>query len=407
MPTNQELLDKDRVQKALIATDALAAAGKLNPEQADKFIDYIVDQSVLKNNARVVRFKPEQMEINKLGLAKRVAMPAAEARDPAHRRGISTTKIVLQPREIIVPFEISDTVLEVNLEGPALQDHIIQMMGKQVANDIEDLYINADPTGPAILESDYIEGGDAAKYVLDAYMALMTGWLRRSDSGHLYDAAGANIGSTVFSRMLNQMPTKFRRNRKELRFYISPDLEQLYREKVSTRATQVGDSALQSEQILTPFGVPMIPAPLFPFQPKIVEHVTLGAAPPAVPVALRYKPIVSGSEVVTPTTLGATPTTKYILNTDYEMDYALGTIKAKAGGALAAGATVKVTYQAQPQMLLTHPNNFIVAIGRDIRIEKDRDIFKRVNQYVITMKVDVQFEETDAVVKGVNIGTGV
>lgn len=405
MPTNQELLDKDRVQKALIATDALAAAGKLNPEQADKFIDYIIDQSMLKNNARVVRFKPEQMEINKLGLAKRVAMPAAEARDPAHRRGISTSKIVLQPREIIVPFEISDTVLEVNLEGPALQDHIIQMMGKQTANDLEDLYINADVTGPAILESDYIEGGDATKYVLDSYMALLTGWLRRADSGHLYDAAGANIGSTVFSRMLNQMPTKFRRNRKDLRFYISPDLEQLYREKVSTRATQVGDSALQSEQVLTPFGVPMVVAPLFPFQPKIVEHVTLPALPGT--ATLRYKPVVSGSEVVTLTTLAGTPVAKYSSATDYELDPATGIIKLRIGSSIPGGTVVKVTYNAQPQMMLTHPNNFVVAIGRDIRIEKDRDIFKRVNQYVITLKVDVQFEETDAIVKGVNIGTGV
>jgi len=401
MPTNQELLDKDRVQKALIAADALAAAGKLNPEQADKFIDYIIDQSMMKNNARVVRFKPETMEINKLGLAKRVAMPAAEARDPAHRRGISTSKIVLQPREIIVPFEISDTVLEINLEGPALQDHIIQMMGKQTANDLEDLYINADPTGPAILESDYIEGGSATQYVLDAYMALMTGWLRRSDSGHLFDAAGANIGSTVFSRMLNQMPTKFRRNRKELRFYISPDLEQLYREKVSTRATQVGDTALQSEQVLTPFGVPMVSAPLFPFQPKIVEHLVLAVAPGT--VTLRYKPLVTGSLKILPATLGATPTTPFVEGVDYTVNYATGVVT----NVLLPGATYKFTYQAQPQMLLTHPNNFVVAIGRDIRIEKDRDIFKRVNQYVITLKVDVQLEETDAVVKGVNIGTGV
>jgi len=405
--TNQELIESERVKKALIATDALASAGKLNPDQTDKFIDYIVDQSMLKNNARVVRFRAEQLEIHKLGLAKRVAMPASEARDPANRRGITTSKIVLQPREIIVPFEISDSVLEINLEGPALETHIIQMMAKQVANDLEDLYINGDLLGAAILEGDYIEGGSAVQYVKDAYMALFDGWLRGSDTGHIYDAAGANVGSTVFSRMLNQMPTKFRRNRADLRFYISPDLEQLYREKVSTRATGAGDTALQTESILTPFGVPMVVAPLFPFQPKIVEHKTLGAAPPAVPVALRYKPIVSGSEVVTLQTLAGTPTTKYILNTDYEVDYANGTINAKAGGALAAGANVKVTYSAQPQLMLTHPNNFIVAIGRDIRMERDRDIYKRVNQYVITMKVDVKFEETDALVKGVNVGTGV
>jgi hypothetical protein len=47
-----------------------------------------------------------------------------------------------------------------------------------------------------------------------------------------------------------------------------------------------------------------------------------------------------------------------------------------------------------------------VGIGRDIRIEKDRDIFKGVNQYAITAKVSVQFEELTAIVKVRNIGLG-
>jgi len=52
-------------------------------------------------------------------------------------------------------------------------------------------------------------------------------------------------------------------------------------------------------------------------------------------------------------------------------------------------------------------NNFIIGIGRDIRIEKDRDIFKGVNQYAITAKVSVNFEEDSAIVKIRNVGTGV
>jgi hypothetical protein len=52
-------------------------------------------------------------------------------------------------------------------------------------------------------------------------------------------------------------------------------------------------------------------------------------------------------------------------------------------------------------------NNFIVGIGRDVRIEKDRDIFKGVNQYAITLKVAVQIEELTAAVKTRNVGQGV
>ena len=104
------------------------------------------------------------------------------------------------------------------------------------------------------------------------------------------------------------------------------------------------------------------------------------------------------------TSLAVTP---YIEATDYDMDYALGTIARNAGGSIGGGDTVKITYYAYPQIMLTHMNNFIVGMSRDIRIEKDRDIFRRVNQYAITMKVDVQCEETDAIVKGIDIGVGV
>lgn len=411
MPTNEELVQQfgAKVAKAIIATDAIATAGKLNPQQADRFIDYIVDQSMLKNNARIVRFRPETMEINKIGIGQRVAMPATEGADPRKRRGITTSKVTLQPREIIVPWEVTDSIAEVNLEGAALQDHIAKLMAAQCNNDVEELAINADVLGPAVLESIMADGGSTTQYVKDTYLGMFNGWLRLCDTGgHLYDAAAANVGATIFSRMLNSLPTKWRRDRRNLRFYVSPDVEQLYREKTSTRATGVGDTAYQSEKPLTPFGVPLIAAPLFPTYPTIVEHLVLPAAG-AGSVTLRYKPIVTDSDIVTLQTLADVPTTPYVrgAGNDYSINTSTGVITALAGGALAAGANIKVTYQAKPQILLTHMNNFIIGIGRDVRIEKDRDIFKRANQYVITLKVAVQFEETDAVVKGFNIGDSV
>jgi hypothetical protein len=110
---------------------------------------------------------------------------------------------------------------------------------------------------------------------------------------------------------------------------------------------------------------------------------------------------------VVPNDLAQIPTTKYVEATDYDMDYTLGTIARNGGGSIGDGDTVKITYFANPQILLTHKNNLVVGLSRDVRIEKDRDIFRRVNQYAITMKADVQCEETDALVKGTNIGVGV
>lgn len=395
------IANRELLEKAIITTDALASAGKLTTAQSDKFIDYIVDETILKNNARIVRFRNETLDIDKIGIGRRAALPKTEAQDPGLRRGISTSKVSLTPREIIVPFEVGDNFKEVALEEN-VEDHIIKMMATQMGNDLEELYINGDVLGQATLESDYREGGDTAKYVKDKYLALGDGWFRLGDGGHVYDAEGKNIGLSVFNAMLRQMPTKFRRNKAALRWFVSPDMAQIYFEKLSTRATALGDQAAGGAGH-SPFGVPMIEVPLLDFLPPIVQHVVLAGTTAA---ALRYSPV--GNVVVTPTTIENTPLTPYLLTTDYVLDTAAGTIARSGGGsAITDGQTVKVSFTANPQILLTHQSNFIVGIGRDIRIEKDRDIYKGVNQYAITAKVAVQFEESDAIVKGKNIGQGV
>lgn len=398
--TNEELV-QEQVQKAVITTDALASQGKLNPKQADRFIDYVFDLSGLKNNARTERFNNEQMYIDKIGVGKRVAMPAVEAQAPQGRRGVSTSRVILQPKEIIVPFEIGDTFREVNLEGNNVEDHIIKMMAAQLGNDLETLYIEGDTVGRAELEGNIVDGGDTTKYIKDSYLAMGNGWLRQADSAHVVDAAGQNIGANLFSKGMNAMPAKFKRDRSALRWITSIDLEQNFRERVSSRGTVAGDNALMSTAPLTPFGTPLVPFPLYPLNYREVEHVVVTGT---TPTALRRSNIVSGTVVVTANTLGAAPTTPFIENTDYAIDYAAGTI-VRVGSGIGSGATIKVTYGASPTVLLTHYRNLIVAIGRDIRIEKDRDIYRRANQYAITVKVDMSIEEPDAVVKLVNVGT--
>jgi hypothetical protein len=396
--------NEELVRKAVITADTLATGGKLNPAQSDKFIDYVIDETVLKDNARIVRFRNETLDIDKIGVGRRVAVAKSEASDPGIRRGVTTSKVSLQPVEIMVPIEIGDNFREINIEGENVEDTIIRLFATQLANDMEDLYINGNKLGPARLQSDLLEGGDSTRYVKDTYLGLQDGWSLLADGANVVNAGGQNIGLSVFSKAIRALPTKFRRNKSQLRWFISPDLAQLYAEKVSTRATPMGDSAATGTNQATPgpFGIPMVPVPLWQFQPLTVEHIVLTGT---TPTALKGGPI--ANVVVTTTALASTPTTPFIETTDYVVDYTAGTITRNGGGAIGSGNTVKVTYQSNPQLILTHMNNFIVGIGRDIRIEKDRDIYKGVNQYAITAKVAVQMEELSAVVKVRNIGTGV
>lgn len=393
--TNEEL-----VQKAIITTADIASAGKLNDVQADMFIDFVIDVTELRGSVRVVRFRNENMQIDKIGVGQRVSVPKEEAKDPGVRRGVRTSKVKLTPQEIMTPFEISDTFAEHNIEGEDVEDTVVRLMATQTANDIEELLINGDVLGPARIEEDLFDGGSTVNVIKDSFIALIDGWLRLLDAGNIHDAGGANLSTKVFSGMIKKMPVKFRRTRRNLRFLLSMDLEQTWREKVSSRTTAAGDRAMTSTDSVPVFGVPLVPVPLWESDPRIVEHVTFGAHPDT--QSLRYKPI--GQEVIiTPSTLGASPVAPYLETTDYTVDRTAGTISTTVAGAVVAG-TFKVTYHSEGQVALCDYQNLILAIGRDIRIETDRDIFKGVNQFAITTKVDAEIEEVTATVKGINVG---
>lgn len=399
--TNEQLLE---VRKAAItAVTDLAPAGKLNPVQADRFIDFVIDVTELTGAVRTVRFRAEEMNIDKIGVGRRVTVPKVEARDPGRRFGINTSKVSLRPVEVMTPFEISDNFGENSIEGEAVEDTIVRLMARQAANDYEELMINGDLLGYATLESDLVEGGSATKVVKDSYLSLFDGWLRKLDSANIYNALGANLSTKIFSGMIKALPVKFRRSRRNLRFLMALDLEQNWREKVSSRATAQGDRSLMSADSLPVFGVPMVAVPLLEAEPPVVEHKTIAAHPAS--VSLRYGPISDTLPVyVTSQSVGSSPETPLLETTDYTVNRTTGVISTVGGGALAAGGNIKVTYRSQGQMLLTDSNNLVLAIGRDIRIESDRDIFASVNQYAITTKLDVAVEEVTAAVKGINVG---
>ena len=55
--------------------------------------------------------------------------------------------------------------------------------------------------------------------------------------------------------------------------------------------------------------------------------------------------------------------------------------------------------------LLVNPQNIIWGVQRNVRIERDRDIRAREWIIVLTVRIAVQIEEVDAVVKLINLGS--
>lgn len=402
--TNEELLSQAQqlVEKGIIDSSALATGGKLNPRQADRMIDFIFDETGLKGIARLVRMKAEQYDIDKIGVGKRVAVAKDEGVDPGVRRGVTHSKVPLNKKTVMVPFEISAEYLEDNIEGMSVQDHVAKLMATQFSNNLEEMYIAGNTLGPAVPQEDILKDG-SSDYVKDAFLGLQDGWMKLAGTGNIVDADSANISSNVFSKMKNALPNKFRKRLKQLKYFLPMDTEQNYRQTLAARGTAMGDRALESEDRIKAFGVELVPLSLLELNPLKVAHVTLTGT---TPVQLNGDKNITDAVAHLQTLTAATPTAPIADPADIEFDLAAGTVARSGGSSLSDPVDLKITYRSQSEVLLSEGRNLILGIGRDITIERDKDIYRGVKQWAMTTRVAVQIEETEAVVLGKNIGNG-
>ena len=268
MATQEEILAKaDEVTTSVVSN---ASGGLLKPAQSNRFIDFVVDQSNLMRNARVVRMRTPQMEIDKLSIGTRLLAKATEASDTGANAAVTFTKVSLSSVKLRLDWELSTESLEDNIEGASLEDHIAQVMARQTANDMDDLLINGNTSS-----------GNALLKALDGFVKLSLA------GGRVVDEAGNNISRATYDRVLRTMPTKYLQKRNELRFFSGPGLVQdtsfsLQNPNSATAATAgapapgstFGDQAFMNGAIranggpgatgISPYGIPLVEIPLMP-----------------------------------------------------------------------------------------------------------------------------------------------
>ena len=118
--------------------------GQLNPEQANRFIDYVWDATVLAKDGRRINMRANTMEIDKVNVGERVIRGAKQALAIYENAAAKFTKIELVTTKIRLDWEVSTEALEDNIEGAALEDHLVRLMTNAFGNDLEDLAINGD-----------------------------------------------------------------------------------------------------------------------------------------------------------------------------------------------------------------------------------------------------------------------
>ena len=183
--------------------------GILAPEQARRFIDYVWDATVLAKDGRRVTMRANTMEIEKVNVGERVIRAAAQADNTYTNAGATFTKVELTTKKIRLDWEVSTESLEDNIEGGALEDHLVRLMTNAFANDIEDLAINGDGSTGAFLS--IMEGFvNKVKTDGDAHEAVVT----------VSDDAWT---PAVMQDIILAMPRKYRAIKSNLKFYAGTD----------------------------------------------------------------------------------------------------------------------------------------------------------------------------------------
>ena len=274
MATQEEILAKaNEVGTGSAAASGIqynnADGGLLKPAQSNRFIDFVVDQSVLMQNSRVVRMRTPSMDIDKVAVGTRLLAKATELTDGSTNAAVTFSKVTLTSVKLRLDWAMSTESLEDNIEGASLEDHLAQLMARQTANDIDDLLINGNTSS----------GNNLLK--------ALDGFTKKALTGTVVDEAGNNVSRATFDRILRNMPTKFLQRRNELKFFSGSGIVQdvafsLQNPNSATAATAgapapgstFGEQAFFNASVranggkgatgLSPYGIPLVEVPLMP-----------------------------------------------------------------------------------------------------------------------------------------------
>ena len=190
------------------------AGGILAPEQARRFIDYVWDATVLAKDGRRVTMRANTMEIEKVNVGERVIRAAAQGSQNYTNTGATFTKVELTTKKIRLDWEVSTESLEDNIEGGALEDHLVRLMTNAFANDIEDLAINGDG-----------RTGD--------FLSIMNGFVNQTRNSAVAGDTAAHEAvvslsnddwtTTIMQKIVLAMPRKYRAVKSNLKFYAGTD----------------------------------------------------------------------------------------------------------------------------------------------------------------------------------------
>jgi hypothetical protein len=419
MITNKKLLNKTSFIKGMFPVDI-----DFTPEEADRFIDYIVDQSVLKGNAQIIRMAKPTKIVRTIGTTGKVLWPDAIFDSTKYKQTVVAGKAELVSKKARGCVRVHDDDLEDNIEGDAFVDHLMRMIAADIANDLDEAYYMGlkSPSGTLPLDINGLWDGWRQRMLSSTYMNAVTGGAtilnaRSSDFSIYTDGYIAEQKASApynwefkFGKMIKAMPSKYKKlagGLAGLRFFCSDQIEQDYIDSLSARSTILGDQAILGEGPLHYGKVPIVSMPLMSVDMPVIKTTTFGNS------------TVAADAIAGATAIVVADATNFAAN-DYIWIHRLATGLEYKSEVVKIASVVGTTLNLATALLwnhtladaelvqectidgtdcfLTHRDNLMIGIQRDIKMETSREAADESTYFFYSLRADLLLGNPAAVV---------
>jgi hypothetical protein len=395
------------VSKDMVLESTFDDGGRLNPEDAERFIDLIEEESDFQQYCTVHKLGRPSLKLTTLDMDGTVSVPKVEATATAIRNTPIINDMELTPTRYIAPVELSGEALEVNFEGGSFADHLMGLLAKCIRKDLNRIILFGDKTGVLAQDQRY-PGYTSSKYMIDPFMKTMDGLLKTAiATGNIVDFSGFEentFGYHMCVQMMAGIPEERRESIAAMKFFCSWEA---YYDYIDTLAKFGKDTAavqMYMEGKASPMfrGLnPIIPINCFSKHPKvsIVDSVEAGGT-----IQLDWFPLVANSLKVTPNSIGSTYTTPFTKDTDYTLNETTGLwTHDDSGGGIGTGTDLNLTYQGPGFVIMTDSTNTHLGIGiNDMKMKMFEDVKTDTTYIVLHYKMGLVVLDD----KKLYVGTG-
>jgi len=236
------------IEKADIAIgDLQTNGGYLAPAQAREFISLMIKESVLLQRIFVKTMRGPTEELNQVKFGSRIlhAGTSGSALSAGNRSAPDTSDVTLTAQLFKAEVHLNDEVVEDNIEQGRFVETVVREAVRRVALDVEEILVN----------------GDTASG--DPDLAVLDGLIKQATS-NIVNFTGRSFLKDDMSEMWKDMPSRYKRMKREMVYLTGHDAEQDYRNSLSDRATGIGDRYLIEDQTATYSGIPVMAVPVWP-----------------------------------------------------------------------------------------------------------------------------------------------